>query len=80
MFSLFPLFKSLHFPIFLAAFEFHFRKTTRLLKYPASQSTFWHLHKKKSAVQPVHVPSIERSDIRTGQCLMNIACGVGFPI
>ena len=67
--------KKLLFPIFLAAFEFHIRKTTHLLRLTMSQFIFWHLHKNESTAKPGHVPLIRTSDNWTEQCLVNTANG-----
>ena len=36
-----------------------------------SRPIFWYIHKSENASQPDHVPSIETSDNRAGQCLVN---------
>jgi len=41
---------------------------------------FWHVHKNRSAAQPGQVPSIETSDNRREQYLMNMVSGVRLSI
>jgi len=67
-------------PSFWQHLNFTSEKRYVLLRLSKSRSIFWHLYKNGSAAQLGHVSSIGTSDNRKGQCLVNMASGIGLPI